>query len=219
MGGVWMGMLRPQPPSTHGHTHCLGHTCPGPILSPWWPSACTGSSNTLWHTFVCPFHPTGGSEWKGRPCLCSIPPPSQAGTASAYGNEDWVAWIPVLAPPGNGHVGATRWQVVLGCVEEGHRPTLGMRKPCTSMSRDVMWGKPSGMMSPKRCTSWTTAMVKGMWAWSAISGRRTCPMTSSISCWTRPGQTSIPGVVRPKGWAPTSSGLQFWAVSHGGGGR
>lgn len=77
----------------------------------------------------------------------------------------------------------------LRIVDSGNRvcmPTLGMRKPWNLMSRDVICGIFVGTMSAKRCTSWMTALVNGIRAWSAISGRRTCPMTSSISSWTRP---------------------------------
>src|SRR3712207_7710201 len=54
---------------------------------------------------------------------------------------------------GNGQPGASRGHVELSWGEEGRRPTLGMRKPCTSMSRDVMWGRPSGMMRSEEHTS------------------------------------------------------------------
>lgn len=37
--------------------------------------------------------------------------------------------------------------------------TLGMKKPCNSVSRYVLCGTPMGTTSPKRCTSWITALV------------------------------------------------------------
>lgn len=78
-------------------------------------ATCPCMHGLLQHTAVAHFSlsspPDWGSEWTGQALPLLIPTPTRAGTFVACGNEDWVPSAPILAPPSNGHTGATggRW--------------------------------------------------------------------------------------------------------------